>query len=108
MKTNQPAIPTIKPKDIIGYQNEAVVTTRMIADFYGTKVMRILNNYSRNQEWFVEGKHYYRLTGESLKQWRLTISQRDSQIGSKARSLLLWTQRGVGQHARMINNVSSI
>ena len=79
-----------------------------------------MTNYNRNQEWFVEGKHYFRIKGEELKKWRLTISLRDSQIGSKARyllislrgqktidmrgrSLILWTQRGVGQHARMIN-----
>ena len=103
MQMNETGIAKIKPKDIISYKDVAVVTTRMLADFYGAIPMRILNNYNRNQEWFVEGKHYFRIKGEELKKWRLTISLRDSQIGSKARSLLLWTQRGVGQHARMIN-----
>ena len=42
MQTNQTGIAKIKPDDIISYKDEAVVTTRMMADFYSTDRKKIL------------------------------------------------------------------
>ena len=76
----------------------------MLADFYGTEINNIQVNFQRNREWFAEGKHYYNLEGEERKVWHLLLTQsKQKNVEMRGRSLLLWTQRGVGQHARMIN-----
>ena len=104
MDTNQTEMAKIKPKDIIGYKDVAVVTTRMLAGFYRTEINNIQVNFQRNREWFVEGKHYYNLEGEERKKWHLLLTQsKQKNVEMRGRSLILWTQRGVGQHARMIN-----
>ncbi|MDR8230115.1 ORF6N domain-containing protein, partial [Acinetobacter baumannii] len=42
---------------IVNFKSVPVVTTAMLADFYGTDTDNIKQNYSRNKERFVEGKH---------------------------------------------------
>lgn len=57
-------------------------------------------NYSRNADRFVEGKHFFKVTGEELANLRVTFSY--LQISSKTRSLMLWTERGAANHAKML------
>ncbi len=104
MQTNQPQIATIKSKDIVGYQNVAVVTTRMLADYYETEPAQVLNNFNRNSERFIEGKHYFRLAGEERKNWHLSLSKRYGKIiDMRGGNILLWTKRGTFNHAKLIN-----
>ena len=103
MQTNQPAISTIKTKDIIGYQNVAVVTTRMLADFYETEPVNIRMNFNGNKEWFVEGESYFQLTGESLKNFRKDIKDIYAFSGGTGAVLYLWTEEGALLHSKMIN-----
>ena len=65
MNTNQTGIAKIKPKDIIEYKEVAVITTRQLADYYGTEINNVRNNFDRNQEWFVEGESYFKMEGKS-------------------------------------------
>lgn len=103
MQTNQPQIPTIKSKDIVGYQNVAVVTTRMLADYYGTETRNIRVNFDRNKKWFLEGESYFKIEGEELKTFRLNTTKSSVQIGGRARILYLWTEEGALFHAKMLN-----
>lgn len=103
MQTNQPQIATIKPKDIVGYKNVAVVTTRMLADYYGTEPRNIRVNFDNNKKWFVEGESYFRIERDDLKNFRLNTKDIDVQIGGRARILYLWTEEGALFHAKMLN-----
>ena len=94
---------TFKAKDIMFYKNRPVVTTSMLAEFYETTPHRIRENFSRNADRFVDGKHFFRIEGEELKNFHLSVSLSYAQIGSKARSFTLWTVRGSARHAKMLN-----
>ncbi|WP_430624132.1 ORF6N domain-containing protein [Providencia rettgeri] len=85
----------------IMYNNVPVVTTEKLAELYETKSNNIKVNHSRNIGRFIEGKHYFKVIGDALKNLRVTLS--NLQISPKARSLILWTERGAARHAKMLD-----
>ncbi|WP_446935377.1 ORF6N domain-containing protein [Morganella morganii] len=96
------------------HNNMPVITTELLADVYETEIRNIQVNHSRNKERFTEGKHYYKLTGSNLKDFkdRLTLSKPVNSckpstqygiIGKNARSIILWTERGAARHAKMLD-----
>lgn len=100
---------------IIHFKNQPVLTTAQLAGFYGTESNNIKLNYSRNKDRFVEGKHYFILTGEDLRQFKHKVTQsnlvKDSQknlktqalVSHNVRHLILWTERGAARHAKMLD-----
>ncbi|ELD1955581.1 ORF6N domain-containing protein [Salmonella enterica] len=105
--TTQIAVETLSP---ILHNQIPVVTTELLAQLYGTEVKNVQNNYARNAERFVAGKHFFKVTGDDLKNLRVTLSHsqnlqpslRGLQISPKVRSLILWTERGAARHAKML------
>ena len=85
---------------VIEYRGQRVVTTEQLAAGYGTDVENVRRNFNRNKSRFVEGKHYFQLTGDELENLRVTFSP--AQISNKTRSLTLWTERGAANHAKML------
>ncbi|EFF1205550.1 phage antirepressor KilAC domain-containing protein, partial [Escherichia coli] len=79
-----------------------VVTTKILAKGYGTDADNIKKNFSRNAERFCEGKHFYKVIGDDLNNLRVTLSNSQNPISPKARSLILWTERGAARHAKML------
>lgn len=77
-----------------------VITTELLANLYGTASHNVVKNYRDNASRFEEGKHFFKVTGDDLKSLRVTLG--DSQISPKARSLILWTERGAARHAKML------
>jgi hypothetical protein len=96
-------LPTINRNEIIAYNNVPVVTTRMLADFYGVSAQQIRQNYNNHKERFIEEKHLYRLADETRKTFREGVDNIDAKKGMRGDILLLWTQRGAARHAKMIN-----
>lgn len=90
---------------IVNFKSVPVVTTAMLADFYGTDTDNIKQNYSRNKERFVEGKHFFKIIGEELKKFvgYLKSLANFPAISNKTRSLILWTERGAARHAKMLD-----
>ncbi|HGW3737596.1 BRO family N-terminal domain protein [Acinetobacter phage A1626.2] len=90
---------------IVNFKSVPVVTTAMLADFYGTDTDNIKQNYSRNKERFVEGKHFFKIIGEELKKFvgDLKSLANFPAISNKTRSLILWTERGAARHAKMLD-----
>ena len=94
----------------VTWEDTRVMTTELLAKVYGADAKRIQNNYARNIGRFIEGKHFYRVAGQALKDLRLSLSDsqnlqpslRGSQIPAKARSMILWTERGAMRHAKML------
>ncbi|WP_270840420.1 ORF6N domain-containing protein [Enterobacter kobei] len=85
---------------IVEYRGQRVVTTEQLAAGYSTDIVNIKMNYSRNAARFAEGKHFFKVTGEELANLRVTFSY--LQISNKTRSLMLWTERGAANHAKML------
>ncbi|HBN1948650.1 TPA: ORF6N domain-containing protein [Escherichia coli] len=95
--TTQISVETLSP---ITHNQNPVITTELLAQLYGTEAIRIQQNHKRNSDRFVEGKHFFKVVGEELKNLRLSL--RESQISPKTRSLILWTERGAARHAKML------
>ena len=95
--TTQISVETLSP---ITHNQIPVITTELLAQLYGTEAIRIQQNHKRNSDRFVEGKHFFKVVGEELKNLRLSL--RESQISPKTRSLILWTERGAARHAKML------
>lgn len=90
---------------IIEYRGQRVVTTEQLAAGYGATEQMITNNFNRNKSRFVEGKHYFKLSGGDVEILRNSFS--GLQISNKARSLTLWTERGAANHAKILETDQS-
>lgn len=86
----------------IEFRNLRVVTTDLLAQVYETDVNNIQANFKRNEKHFKEGKHYFKLEGEVLKEFknRPTISQL---VSKHASQLYLWTERGANRHCKILD-----
>ena len=62
----------------------------------------ISDNFKRNESRFVEGKHYFKLEGDALKQFK-NCSAFSGLVGLRAPALYLWTARGATRHAKMLS-----
>ena len=71
----------------IEYRAERVLTTEQLAQ-----------NFLNNKNHFEEGKHFFKLEGDALKNLRL--ENIELQISPKARCLYLWTRRGASRHSK--------
>lgn len=88
---------------VIIHNSLPVITTELLAQVYGTYALNIQVNHTRNKDRFSEGKHYYKATGNELKDLRLTLSKSQNPVSAKTRSLILWTERGAARHAKMLD-----
>ncbi|EFH7980990.1 ORF6N domain-containing protein [Escherichia coli] len=85
------------------HQHLPVITTELLAELYGTERQRLTNNFNRNKERFVEGKHFFLIEGDELRELKNKNSLRVSvKIARNVRSLILWTERGAARHAKML------
>lgn len=86
---------------IIEYNNIRVLTTKQLAEAYGTDGKTISKNFNRNRDRYAEGKHYIRLSGAEKVDF---INRRQFGDGSnKAKYLYLWTEKGTFLHAKSLN-----
>lgn len=85
---------------VIEHNNQPVVTTEQLAEFYGCEPSNIKKNFNANVSRFVAGKHFFKIEGEELKNLRVTFS--DLQISPMTRSLMLWTKQGAARHSKML------
>lgn len=83
---------------IVEYEGIRVLTSRQIAEMYGTDSKTISKNFNRNKDRYTEGKHYFLLKGKELR----SFLQNDENI-SKAPKLYLWTKKGSFHHAKSLN-----
>lgn len=101
-----PAIPapsvSVPP---LTYKGQMVITTETLAKAYCCTKSFISSNYSLNRKSFVEGKHFFRLSGEELRKFRLQPTTYHAQaLSPKASSFVLWTVHGAALHAKLVNS----
>jgi hypothetical protein len=87
---------------IINFKSIPVVTSEMLADFYQSDTDNIKQNFSRNAERFIEGKHYFKLEGLELKAFKNMVTD-SHYVPKRAARLMLWTERGAARHAKMLD-----
>lgn len=83
------------------YRDQKVITTESLAVGYGAEVKNIQNNFIRNDSRFVEGKHYFIVQGDELKELKNLPSLRGL-VDKRTPKLTLWTERGASRHAKML------
>ena len=89
----------------IAHRGVPVVTTETLAQAYEVDAVSIRKNFSCNKARFTEGKHYYTLSGNDLREFKNRVTESNSvQIGKNSRSLTLWTERAAARHAKMLNS----
>ena len=79
-----------------------VLTSRQLAEEYGTTADTIKVNFTRNRERFIEGKHYISLSGNDLKLFKDKVTECNL-VGKTAKKLYLWTEKGALLHAKSLN-----
>lgn len=87
---------------IIEYSNQRVLTTQQLAEVYETSVDNIKKNFQRNKERFIEGKHYYLLKGEDLKDFKNLVTN-SPLVDKRAPQLYLWTEKGADRHCKILD-----
>ncbi len=100
-----------------------VLTSKQLAECYGTTTAMIKKNFSNNRERYLDGKHYISLTGDDLKAFKKQVTQCNlvendqvkkvhlvnNQVGKsylvdgRASHLYLWTEKGALLHAKSLN-----
>lgn len=86
----------------VEWSNQPVLTTPQLAQFYETTPARLIDNFNANKDRFVEGKHYFKLEGVALAQFKDIIGNSED-VPKNAARLMLWTKRGAARHAKMLN-----
>ncbi|MDZ6981813.1 ORF6N domain-containing protein, partial [Escherichia coli] len=75
----------------------------LLAHLYGTEAIRIRQNHHENKGRFIEEKHFFKLEGETLREFKHRVAFNYSvKIARNVRSLILWTERGAARHAKML------
>jgi hypothetical protein len=86
----------------IEHQGQRILTTAQLAESYGTETRRISENFNANKERYKEGKHFFLLQGDELKQF--SDQYGNSVSVERASKLYLWTEKGAWLHAKSLNN----
>jgi hypothetical protein len=104
-QSNSTRVPTVSIGGIqikpLAYKSARVITTELLAKEFGATEKNLHDNFSNNSTRFVEGVHFFRVSGDEL---RALKSQPDF-IGVAhkfASQLMLWTERGVFRHAKIL------
>ncbi|MFP9470043.1 ORF6N domain-containing protein [Pectobacterium brasiliense] len=92
---------SVESLSVVTHNNIPVITTELLAQLYGSKPKNISDNYLNNAQRFVCGKHYFKITNSELKEFK-NRPDLNGLVGKRARSLILWTERGAARHAKML------
>jgi len=88
----------------VNYNEQRVITSKQLANLYGCDVQRILQNFNNNKGKFVEGRHYFKLSGDALKEFKATVGSSIQSTDLKFVSvLILWTKRGASRHCKSVD-----
>ncbi|PNV62208.1 hypothetical protein C0033_08825 [Clostridium sp. chh4-2] len=86
---------------LVEIEGKRVLTTSQLAQSYGTTRQVISNNYTRNRERYIVGKHFIPLEGQPLKEFKAS-HQIDDNL-KFAHVIYLWTEKGALFHAKSLN-----
>lgn len=84
------------------FNNQRLITTRLLAEEYGTDENNIQMNFLNNQCRFKEGKHFIKLEGQELKIFKNSLPNEIGEPLKFAPKLILWTEKGAARHAKIL------
>lgn len=90
---------------VIEWKGQRVITTSLLADVYEATDTQIKQNFNNNEKHFEEGKHYFLLKGEELKEFKRVVENFDLPFAEALKftsQLYLWTRRGASRHSKML------
>lgn len=87
----------------VEFKKQRVITTELLAQVYETDVNNIQANFKNHKNKFVEGKHYYLLQGEELRQFKSHLNNIQLPISKYTSQLYLWTERGANRHCKILD-----
>lgn len=85
---------------IIEKNDQRVLTSAQLAEVYGTDHRMISNNFTRNKNRYVDGKHFIVLSGDDRRDF-LNHHQIDDS-SKHAKHIYLWTAKGALLHAKSL------
>ncbi|HBC2028635.1 TPA: ORF6N domain-containing protein [Clostridium perfringens] len=85
------------------FKNQRIITTKVLAEEFGATEKNINDNFSNNKERFIEGKHYYKLEGQALKEFKSSLPDIIGEPFKFAPKLILWTEKGAARHAKILD-----
>lgn len=97
---------------ILNVKGFRVLTSKQIAELYGTNTDTVKSNFAANKERFIEGKHYVPLRGGELRTFKdkvrnsYLVNNRVGNpylVGNTAKVLYFWTEKGALLHAKSLN-----
>lgn len=86
------------------YNGIKVLTTKKLADMFGTDIMKIYSIYHRYKEKFIEGQDYFLLNRNEIVQW---INQENTTKIKYASTLYLWTEQGSFKLAQHLTGLTA-
>ena len=86
---------------VIEHEGQRVLTTEQLAEAYGCTPRQIKQNFNNNKIRFIEGKHFFKVEGEALHEFKNEVENFDL-VGKNANVLYLWTERGASRHSKML------
>lgn len=87
---------------VVEHHDMRVLTTAQLADAFHTSAKIVARNFQRNQDRYTPGEHYFSLSGEDLKQFKVS-RQHDASL-KYVSVLYLWTEKGAWLHAKSLNS----
>ena len=89
----------------IEINNQRILTTQQLAAVYGASEQQVQQNFNNHKDNFVEGKHYYLLKGEELRDFKNHFDNIEVVLGisKHAPQLYLWTERGANRHCKILD-----
>lgn len=92
----------------VEWKAQLVLTSVQVVQGLGCSVDAIKMNFKNHRELYVEGVHYFKLTGEALRTFRRQVNlvypaTSPHHISKYASNLYLWTYQGVVRHSKLID-----
>lgn len=102
-----------QPVPVLEHQNKRVITTELLAALYGAEAHNIRQNFKNNSTRFEEGKHFFKLQGQQLRDFKNCVTNSHSvgrvdniysvDIAPNVNAFMLWTDRGSARHAKLLD-----
>ncbi len=86
---------------IIELRNQRLLTTEQLAEFYEASPKNIRDNFQNNRDKFIEGKHFHRLEGTELREFK-NDTENIGIVGNRVNQLILYTKQGASRHSKML------
>ena len=87
---------------VLENNNERVLTTKQLAEVYETNEETIRKDFSNNKSRFIDGIHYYKLTGEELKDFKDLVNDIHV-VDKRTPTLILWTEKGASRMCKILD-----